>query len=384
MTRVMLSCGEPSGDLYAAALISELRQLEGSIDVFGFGGERMAAAGADLVGDFHGVSVTGLVEAVSVLRRSWAMLQRLHEAARTRRPDVFVAIDFPDFNFRLLPVMRRLGIPIVYYISPQLWAWRVGRMKVIRANVDRMLVIFPFEQKLYEDAGVPVEFVGHPLIDLIGQPIERTALLRDAGLDASRSVLALLPGSRPNEVKRILPGIVGGVRLAAVRVPAPQCLVARAPGLEDSLFRPLDDLRAANIPVSIVTGLTDRVLEAADAVVTASGTATVQTALHLKPMVIVYRVAPLTYAMGKRFVRVSSFGMVNLVAGRRIVTELLQERFTAEVLADEIVSLLTDQRRAETIRNDLTDVVARLGQPGASRRAAEAVLAVAHTPRRSR
>jgi len=384
MTSVMLSCGEPSGDLYAAALVTELRRLEGSVDVFGFGGERMAAAGADLVGDFHGVSVTGLVEAVSVLRQSWAMLQRLQEAARTRRPDVFVAIDFPDFNFRLLPMMRRLGIPTVYYISPQLWAWRIGRMKAIRAYVDRMLVIFPFEQKLYEDAGVPVDFVGHPLIDLIGRPIERTSMLRDAGLDASRPVLALLPGSRPNEVKRILPGIVGGVRLAAVRVPAIQCLVARAPGLDDALFRPLDDLRAANVPVSIVTGMTDRVLDAADAVVTASGTATVQTALHLKPMVIVYRVAPLTYAMGKRFVRVSSFGMVNLVAGRRIVTELLQERFTPEVLADEIVSLLTDQRRAQTIRSELTDVVARLGQPGASRRAAEAVLAVAHAPRRSR
>jgi lipid-A-disaccharide synthase len=172
--------------------------------------------------------------------------------------------------------------------------------------------------------------------------------------------------------------------LAAVRVTALQCLVARAPGLDDSLFRPLDYLRAANIPVSIVTGQTDRVLDAADAVVTASGTATVQTALHLKPMVIVYRVAPLTYAMGKRFVRVSSFGMVNLVAGRRIVTELLQERFTPEVLAHEIVSLLTDQRRADTIRSDLAEVVTRLGQPGASRRAAEAVLAVAHAPRRSR
>jgi lipid-A-disaccharide synthase len=377
MTRVMLSCGEPSGDLYAAALIDRLRQIEPSLDVFGFGGERTAAAGADLVGDFRGLSVTGLVEALSVLRQSWAMLRRLEAAARSRRPDVFVAIDFPDFNFRLLPIMRRLGVPIVYYISPQLWAWRPGRMKTIRANVDRMLVIFPFEQRLYEDAGVPVEFVGHPLIELIPEAADRGSVLGEAGLDASRPVIALLPGSRANEIRHNLPGIVAGARLAAERVPGVQCVVARAPSLEDALFSPLQDLRAARIPVAILTGQTDRVLDASDVVVTASGTATVQTALHQKPMVIVYRVAPLTYAMGKRFVRVSSYGMVNLVASRRIVNELIQEQFTPEALADETVSLLTDRGRVAAMRSDLTDVVARLGSPGASRRAAEAVLAVA-------
>src|SRR5690242_9056730 len=204
-TRVMLSCGEPSGDLYAGALVAALRAAHPGIEAFGFGGERMRAAGAELVGDYRGFSVTGLVEALSVLPRSWTMLRRLEEAARARRPDVFVAIDFPDFNFRLLPVMRRLGVPIVYYISPQLWAWRLGRMKTIRANVDRMLVIFPFERKLYEDAHVPVEFVGHPLIDLIEPPIARGAWFSEHGLDASRRTVALLPGSRPNEVRQMLP-----------------------------------------------------------------------------------------------------------------------------------------------------------------------------------
>jgi lipid-A-disaccharide synthase len=379
MSRVMLSCGEASGDLYAAALIRAMRELDPTLEVFGFGGDRMAAAGADLVGDYRGLSVTGLIEAVSVLRQSWTMLRRLEEAARTRHPDVFVAIDFPDFNFRLLPPMRRLGVPIVYYISPQLWAWRLGRIKAIRANVSRMLVIFPFERKLYEQAGVPVEFVGHPLIDLIEPAIPRTTWFGEHGLNASHPTIALLPGSRPNEVRQMLPVMAAGVRLAASRMRTLQCVVARAPSLDDGLFSPVDQLRSAGVPVAVLTGATDQVLTAADAVVTASGTATVQTALHRKPMVIVYRLAPLTYLLARRFVRVSSFGMVNLVAERKIVPELIQEQFTPESVAREVIALLTDRPRVEQMQRDLSEVVSRLGESGASRRAAEAVLATART-----
>ena len=161
----MLSCGEASGDLYAGALVRALRAADPNVEAFGFGGPRLAAAGADLVGDYRGFAVTGLVEAISVLPRSWSMLRRLARIASARRPDVFVAVDFPDFNFRLLPVMRRLGVPVVYYVSPQVWAWRAGRLAAIRRDVTRMLVIFPFEADLYARAGVPVEFVGHPLIE---------------------------------------------------------------------------------------------------------------------------------------------------------------------------------------------------------------------------
>ena len=303
MARVMLSCGEASGDLYAAALIRSMRELDPTVEVFGFGGDRMAAAGADLIGDYRGLSVTGLVEALSVLRQSWTMLRRLEEAARTHRPDVFVAIDFPDFNFRLLPAMRRLGIPSVYYISPQLWAWRSGRMKTIRANVDRMLVIFPFERALYKDARVPVEFVGHPLIDLVEAAAPRAVWLREQGLDPNHPTIALLPGSRANELRQMLPIMAAGVRRAAASVPRLQCIVARAPSLDDHLYAAADELRIGGVPVAVVTGATDQVLTAADAVVTASGTATVQTALHRKPMVIVYRLAPLTYFLAKRFVQ---------------------------------------------------------------------------------
>jgi lipid-A-disaccharide synthase len=372
----MISCGEPSGDLYAGALVRAMRAIDPSVTAFGFGGEQMAGAGADLVGDYRGFSVTGLVEALAVLPRSYRMLKQLGEAARQRKPDVFVAIDFPDFNFRLLPIMRRLGVPIVYYVSPQLWAWRAGRIETIRRFVDRMLVIFPFEQEMYEKAGVPVEFVGHPLIELLETAEPRAPFLARHGLDAAKPVLALLPGSRSNELRLILPTLVDAAKLVAPRVPGVQFLIARAPSLDDSLFEPLDALRAAGVPCAVVDRAADQVLAAADAVVTASGTATVQTALHGKPMLVVYRVAPATYALARRFVRVTTYGMVNLVAGRRVAPELVQDQFTPQAVADEAVSLLTDRARVEAMTRDLAEVRQRLGGSGASARAAAAVLGV--------
>jgi lipid-A-disaccharide synthase len=373
----MLSCGEASGDLYAGALLTELRALHPQVEAFGFGGPRMAAAGAELVGDFRGFSVTGLVEALSVVPKSWKMLRSLGGAARARRPDVFVAIDFPDFNFRLLPIMRALGVPIVYYVSPQLWAWRAGRLQTIRRYVDQMLVIFPFEAAMYRDAGVPVEFVGHPLLDLAASSEARAPFLAQYGLDAARPVLALLPGSRPNELRQILPTLVDASGLIAQQVPGVQLIVARAPSLDAVLFAPLEPLRGGGVQIAVVEGRTDDVLASADAAIVASGTATVQAALHEVPMAMVYRLAPMTYAIGRRFVRVSSYGMVNLIAGRPIVRELVQQDFTAANVATEAASLLTDQTRAAGMRRDLAEVKAALGGPGASARAAKAVLNLA-------
>jgi lipid-A-disaccharide synthase len=379
----MLSCGEPSGDLYAGALTSALRHLDPAVHVFGFGGERLRAAGADVIGDYRGFSVTGLSEAVAVLPRSWRMLRQLAAAAADRRPDVFVAVDFPDFNFRLLPVMKKLGVPIVYYVSPQVWAWRPGRLETLRKYVDRMLVIFPFEAVLYQQAGVPVEFVGHPLIDLAKPARSRLDLLTEVGLDASRPVIALLPGSRANEVRRILPRLLTAASLAASDVPGVQVLIARAPSLEDALFASVHEASDGRLRVAIVEGGTDDVLAASDVVVAASGTATVQAALHGRPMVIVYRLSPLTYTVGRSVVRVSTYGMVNLVAGRTIVPELIQDRFTPEAVAREAVSLLTDRARADAMRRDLVEMRSRLGGPGASDRAAAAVHAVGSVLRRS-
>lgn len=375
----MISCGEPSGDMYAGALVRALQRQAPGTTAFGFGGAELAEAGATLIGDYHGFSVTGLTEAFSVLRKSWKMLDTLGDAARDQRPDVFVAVDFPDFNFRLLPVMHRLGVPIVYYISPQLWAWRAGRLGTLKKHVSKMLVIFPFEKRLYDEAGVPVEFVGHPLIDLAVATRTREDTCREAGLDPERPVVALLPGSRPNELRLLLPRLVGAASKLVHDVPGVQFLVARAPALDDSLFAPLDHLRLSHVPIGILSNAADDVLAAADVVITASGTATVQSALHQRPMVIVYRVSPMTYALLKRFVKVASYGMVNLVAGRPVVAELIQDGCTPEAIAGEARSLLIDRERADRMRNDLAEVVHKLGGPGASERAAAAVLSACRT-----
>jgi len=378
--RIMLSCGEPSGDLYAGALVAELLAREPSAEVSGFGGRRLAAAGARLIGDFEGLSVTGLTEAIRVLPRSFAMLRRLTAAARDLRPDVFVAIDFPDFNFRLMAKVHALGIPVVYYISPQLWAWRAGRMQTMKRFVTRVLVIFPFEEPLYRNAGVPVEFVGHPLVDLVQVRQPRAELLRERGLDPAVPTVALLPGSRPNELRRIVPGMAAALPLIRARVPSVQFLVAAAPNLPDTLFAPLLDAGAGAVGrPALVRERTDDVLAASDVVVTASGTATVQAALHERPMVVVYRLSPLTYRLGKPFVRVDTYAMANLVAGRRIVPELIQEDFTAERVATETVRFLADGELHARTREELRRVRARLGDRGASGRAADAVLAVART-----
>ena len=372
MSTVMISCGEASGDLYAGALATELRQRDPACRIIGLGGDRMRAAGASLTADYRGLAVTGLTEALRVLPRSYGVYRRLVAVARAERPDVFVAVDFPDFNFRVAAAMRRLGVPVVYYVSPQLWAWRPGRIRAMARFASRVLVIFPFEVELYERAGIPVEFVGHPLIDLIHVTASREALLTGLGLSGTAPTLAVLPGSRLNELNAIVPVLAAALPLIATCVPRLQVIVARAPNLPDE---PFEALEKQSVPLAIAEERTDDVLGAADVVVTASGTATVQTALHEKPMVIVYRVSPLTFRLGRRFVRVNTFGMANLVAGRRIVPELIQDDFTPDRVASEAVRLLTDPVAAGAMRRDLAAVRARLGEPGASGRAADAVLA---------
>jgi len=370
----MLSCAEASGDLYAGALTRELRRIDPTIDVYGLGGPKFEAAGGRLIADYRGIAVTGLTEALAKIPQSLATLRHLIDVARAQRPDALVVIDSPDFNFRLAPRVKRLGVPVIYYVSPQIWAWRKGRLNTIRKFADRVLVIFPFEESIYRDGGVPVEFVGHPLVELARVTVPRQVFLPSLGLSPSAPTVALLPGSRQNEVSRILPHLVAAVPLIRDRVSNAQFVVARAPHLDDELFEAAE--RVQNC--AVVAGDTDTVLAAVDVALTASGTATVQTALHDTPMVIVYRLSPLTYQLGRRLVSVPSIGMVNLIAGEPIVPELIQDAFTPESAAREAISMLTDADRVARVRAGLGRVRARLGGPGASRRAAEAILHVAN------
>jgi lipid-A-disaccharide synthase len=373
--RLLLSCGEASGDLYAGALTRELLALDPTLGIAGLGGPQFAAAGGRLVDDYRDLAVTGLTEWIPKLPRLLAARRRLVAAARAERPDALILIDFSGFNFRLAPSIKRLGVPVVYYISPQIWASRAGRLATIRAIADRVLVIFPFEASIYEQGGVPVEFVGHPLVDLAKPSATRERFLAGRGLAPSAPTVAMLPGSRPNEVSRILPDLAAAAGLIRRDIPGAQFVVARAPHLDNDLF---DAVRGdgAGASFTLVEGDTDTVLASADVALTASGTATVQAALHDTPMVVVYRMSPLSYQLARRVVRLDTIGMVNLIAGGKIVPELVQDAFTPEAVAREAISMLTDSDRAARIRAGLATVRLRLGGPGASRRAAEAILRV--------
>ena len=372
----MLSCGEPSGDLYAGALVTALRSQEPGIEVFGLGGEKFEAAGGRLIADFRGLSVTGLTEALRVLPRSWATYKKLVETARREKPDALVVIDYPDFNFRLMRAVKRLGVPVIYYVSPQLWAWRPRRIVTMKRIVDRVLPIFPFEEEIYRREKMDVRFVGHPLIDLVTPRQSREAFLRKLNLDPSAPVVALLPGSRPNELKRLVPVMAQAIPAIAAGLPRVQFVVARAPHLADELF---EGFGLTGIALRIADGETDDVLNAADAVMTASGTATVQTALHGKPMVVLYQLSPMTYRLGKPLARVDMYAMVNLIAERRVVKELIQNDCTPDAVAAEMLRILTDAGYRTEMLDALAIVRQRLGERGASDRAAAAVLDVIHS-----
>lgn len=369
-TRLLLSCGEPSGDLYAAELVRHLRASLPGLELFGLGGDRLEAEGAALIAHVRDLAVVGLLE---VLRHLWkirGVFRRLLAEADRERPDLAVLVDYPDFNLRLARELKRRGVPVVYYVSPQVWAWRRGRLRTIRDTVSRMLVIFPFEEPLYVQAGVPVTFVGHPLVDLVRPAPDRTGFLTALDLDPARPVVALLPGSRPQEVTHNLPPLAGALALLRQRRADLQFLLAVAPSLDQSVIAQ----RLAGLPVRLVSGQTHAVLGAASLALVASGTATVEAALLGAPMVVVYRLSRLTYALGRPFVSVPHFAMVNLIAGRRVVPELIQREFTPERVAQEVLALLEDAAALSRMRADLEDVRRRLGAPGASARAARILL----------
>jgi lipid-A-disaccharide synthase len=372
MTRLLVSCGEPSGDLYSAELVRQLRHSLPKLEVFGLGGERLREQRATLRADVRELAVVGLLEVVMHLRRLRRVFMDLLAEVDRHPPQAAVLVDYAGFNLRLAAALRRRGIPVVYYVSPQVWAWRRGRLRDIRRTVSRMLVIFPFEEALYREAGVPVRFVGHPLVDLVSAAPDRAAFLAQHGLDPARPILAILPGSRPKEIAHNLPPLVEALRVIHDARPDVQLALAVAPSIEPSPLR----IGLGDLPVALVSGATHAILGACTTAVVASGTATVEAALLDAPMVVVYRLSPLTYHLGRRFVNVPHYAMVNLIAGRRLVAELIQSDFTGDRVAREVLGLLEDEPRRRRMKEGLAEVRQRLGAPGASARAAEEVLKV--------
>jgi lipid-A-disaccharide synthase len=370
--RILISAGEASGDRLGAGLARALRQRRPDVELVGMGGDEMAGAGVRLVQHASEVAVVGFVEVLRhlpAIRRAMASLEGLldHE-----RPDVVVPVDFPDFNLRLAARSHARDIPVVYYVSPQVWAWRRGRIRTIRSIVRRMLVLFPFESTFYASEGVPVTFVGHPAA--AASPVRDVGpLRRGIGLPDEGPVVALLPGSRRGEVTRHLPILLAAARLLRRRVPSVSFVVPRARTLPAGL---LEEMVAASrlTGVLVHSGDYPEVLQLCAAGVVASGTATLDAALSGLPTVVVYRMQALSYLLARRLVRVPHIALPNLVAGRRIFPELVQEAFTPDAVATTVAAWLEDDDSARRVREELGALRAGLCGDGAFDRAAQAVL----------
>jgi lipid-A-disaccharide synthase len=366
--KIFLSAGEASGEHYGALLMQQILRLAPQADFFGLGGARMAAAGLRRVVRAEDVAVMGITEVILHMPHIYGEYRKLKASLRAERPDLAILIDFPDVNLSLAAELRRLNIPVVYFVSPQLWAWKKWRIRGVKRNVTRMLVIFPFEQDFYRRHGVAADFVGHPLADLDPPTISREAFAREYNLDASKFWVGLLPGSRAKELKANLPPMLEAARLLG---PGYEYLLPVAPTLQES------QVRALAGPAKVVHDAR-AVLHHARVSMVASGTATVEAALIGNPFVVVYRVSRVTYAVAKRVVRVAHVGMVNLIAGRRIVPELIQHDFTASNVVGRLRPLLENPDARATMQSDLRTVGAALkvNREGAIEHAARIALAL--------
>ena len=366
---LLLSAGEASGDMYAARLAAALKQ-RAAMEIFGMGGPQMRAAGVDIVTDYSEVSVVGITEILSHLPSLVRAMRHLVAEAERRKPAFAILTDFPGFHLRLARKLKRRGIKNIYYICPQFWAWRPWRVRVVRRRFAQALCIFPFEEKFYGDAGVPVKFIGHPLVGAVHASLDRQTFCREQDLDPQKKLVTILPGSRVAELRQHLPVLRDACQRIYRETPA-QFALAAAPGANIASLR---EGWSPELPLKIVLGQTYNALAAADAAIVSSGTATIEAALLDVPMVVVYRVTPLTALLAEPLVRTPFFSMVNLIAGKRAVPELIQKDFTPERVAAETVALLRDPFARESLRRALAEVRQRLGPPGAVDRAADAIL----------
>jgi lipid-A-disaccharide synthase len=368
---ILIVAAEASADLHAARALGELRKIRPGIRAFGVGGPCLRAAGLETLYPAEDLNVMGIAEVLPKIPRILAVLRGMREAAGQRRPAVALLVDSPDFNLRLAKHLKRQGVKVVYYISPMIWAWRRGRARKIARVVDRMLCILPFEERFYEGTGVSARFVGHPFAERL-LPGDATSYRVSLGLPAGRTTIALLPGSRRSEIQRIFPAMLEAAERIKAQHPDVQFVVPVAVTLPESALRPAL-ARHATLDVRLVAGRADEVVGASDAALVKSGTSTLESALMHRPMVVVYKMAWLSYWVARLLVRMSHFALVNILAGRTVVPELLQQEASPERMAAEIERLLSDPGARRAQLDGLAEVRRSLGEPGAARRVAEEI-----------
>jgi lipid-A-disaccharide synthase len=372
MKKVLIIAGEASGDLHGANLVREIRKQDASLAFYGVGSRRMEEAGVQMLADASEISVVGATEVLTHLNPIWRVFNKLRHFLFEERPDLLILIDFPDFNIMLGKRAKKYGIPILYYISPQVWAWRKGRIRKIAGLVNAMIVVFPFEVELYKHAGVDVRFVGHPLTDVVQSRYNQIDAKAQLGLDPKKRTIAILPGSRKKEISNLLPDMLKAAAILNTRIQDLQYVLPIAPTLTRDFIGSF--IRQSSVRVTQTNGRVYDVLRASDAALVTSGTATLETGLMEVPMVIVYRFSTLSYLIARMIVNVDHIGLINIVAGKRVVPELVQHEATPQNMADALTALLNDPEYYQNIRTQLAGIRSQLGEAGANARVASVVL----------
>ena len=374
MAKILISAGEASGDIHAAAVTAALKKIDSAIEVFGMGGDALRAAGGEVLFDIKDHGVMGFVEVIKKLPDLFKLRSDFARVMDERQPDCLVVVDYPGFNMKLAKVAHDKGIPVVSYIAPSAWAWNKGRAKNVAKIVDKVACIFPFEYDVYKEAGAPVEFVGHPLLDIVKPAWERTEAEAWVGKQPGHPLVLLMPGSRLMEIEKMLPNLLAGAKLLKKQLPEVQFAMPRAGTIPLELLQ--SKIKASGLEIKITEGHNYDLFSVADLALATSGTVTLEAALCGLPSVIVYRTSALNAFIARRVINIPNIGLPNIVAGRQILPELLQEDFTPANVAKTAVELLAPERRPQ-LEADLAFMKARLGVPGAVKRVAQLILRIA-------
>jgi lipid-A-disaccharide synthase len=367
--KIMIVAGEASGDLHGSNLVKAMLSKDSSLNFYGIGGEKLRDAGVDIIADSSDMAVVGLTEVLSKLGFILKVRHRLKKSIQEEHPDLLILIDYPDFNISLAKVAKKSNVKVFYYISPQVWAWRKRRVNDLARCVDRMAVILPFEKEVYNSVLLDVDFVGHPLLDTVKRTRSRSEILGELGLEADRKIVAILPGSREKEVTRLLPEMLGAAEILKERIPSVQFILPLAGTLPIEMITTIAENYSVDIKIVRNNDTYDAIGES-DMAIVASGTATLEVALLEIPMIIVYKVSPFTYLVGRIVVDVEHIGLINIIAGKRVVPEIIQGDATAGKIAEETEKILSDRALADRIKGDLRNLRQRLGNPGAAERTA--------------
>lgn len=371
MKRILIVAGEPSGDLHASDLVKNLKALDADLEFFGMGGAMLRNAGVRIEYDITDMALVGVVEVLKNIFTVGKVFKGLLKKIDSGGVDLAILVDYPGFNLRLAKELKKRKLPVVYYISPQVWAWGRGRINIIKRCVNKILVFFKFEEELYKTCGVDAEFVGHPLVDTVKVTVPKDLFIKKYSLDGNKRTIALLPGSRALEVRALLAIMAAGAGLISAKMKNVQFAVAKHPSLPSNLY---EEALGGNNNIRIVESDTCNLLNASDFAIVASGTATLETAIVGTPMIIVYRASPITYILYHMVNTIDFLGLVNIIAGKEVAPELLQYEATAEKIADKVTELVSDGKKIAAIREDLKRVTSSLGDGGASLRAARAIL----------